>query len=711
MLPQKKIKYRLKHTVGERQRYRRIASTIQETVQSSGEKSNSCTHLIFSKVNLSCNSSPSSTEVDNINVISGIISQNVVSLNNSSDSCKVGIGNTASVSDNHSDNETEVSKSINHEPLLVNEVSKSISNEPHVLSTELRQWAIKNKLTHCALTDLLHILRSYHSDLPMDARTLLQTPKSLNITYLDTGEFCYFGLRNTLNKIISHSDNFDQDKIEISFNIDGLPLFHSASTQFWPILGRVVNCKNSPVFVVAIFCGKTKPKPLESYLKDFVDEVSELLKLGVQYNNRKLQLTIHSFVCDAPAKAFIKSIKSHGGYSSCDKCVEPGQYVNGRVILKSTSCLRRTDEAFLIQQDEEHHVGISPLLKLQIGMVSCFPVDYMHACCLGVMRKLLNFWVSGKLPIRFSGQVSNIISEHLTSSKAWIPREFNRKPRKLDELQRWKATEYRTFLLYLGPFVLKDLIDRAIYENFLLFHVSASILISKVHISKFGYELPHTLLVTFIKHCEEIFGQEFLVYNVHILCHLTDDVRRFGPLDMFSAFPFENFLGQLKRLVKSPNKSLQQVCRRLYEMQSLENTEAFVVRPLHSMEHHCGSLPENYETTSCKQFKMLNFGNFILCSYSYSKADAYCLIKHSILVVVQNIIKTESDTIIVGNQFNKYDSLYDYPLESKELNIFVSSDLSDKLQTWPVTEITAKCIVFPINHQKSWVSFPVIHTL
>lgn len=34
-----------------------------------------------------------------------------------------------------------------------------------------------------------------------------------------------------------------------------------------------------------------------------------------------------------------------------------------------------------------------------------------------------------------------------------------------------------------------------------------------------------------------------MVYNVHSLIHLTADVDRFGPLDAFSAFKYENFLG------------------------------------------------------------------------------------------------------------------------------------------------------------------------
>ena len=43
----------------------------------------------------------------------------------------------------------------------------------------------------------------------------------------------------------------------------------------------------------------------------------------------------------------------------------------------------RTDVKFDELADADHHTGISPLKELSIGMVTQFPLDYMHLMCLG----------------------------------------------------------------------------------------------------------------------------------------------------------------------------------------------------------------------------------------------------------------------------------------------------------------------------------------
>ncbi|KAJ8973886.1 hypothetical protein NQ317_019299 [Molorchus minor] len=258
------------------------------------------------------------------------------------------------------------------------------------LKIKLRQWALNNKVPLSAVTSLLHILSPIHPQLPLDARSLLKTPTTLSKSNkkLDNGEYIHLGLLEDLTHCIS-SSVFKNNVILVSFNIDGLPLFNNSNIQVWPILALIKNASDTKPFAVGIFCGRSKPKPLELYLEDFINELLDLLTNGVFFNDKLYKDKVHSFVCDAPARAFIKCVKSHSGYSSCDKCIEVGNYVKGRVIFNSSSAKKRSDQSFITQEDEDHHTGTSPLLKLNIGLVSKFSIDYMHCICLGVMKKLL----------------------------------------------------------------------------------------------------------------------------------------------------------------------------------------------------------------------------------------------------------------------------------------------------------------------------------
>ena len=58
-----------------------------------------------------------------------------------------------------------------------------------------------------------------------------------------------------------------------------------------------------------------------------------------------------------------------------------------------------------------------------------------------------------------------------------MPSEFNRQPKSLDELDRWKATEFRQFVLYIGPVVLRGVVSEEVYRHFMALSVGLSIML------------------------------------------------------------------------------------------------------------------------------------------------------------------------------------------------------------------------------------------
>ena len=104
------------------------------------------------------------------------------------------------------------------------------------------------------------------------------------------------------------------------------------------------------------------------------------------------------------------------------------------------------------------------------------------------------------------------------------------------------------------------------YSNFMLLSTAISILVSPQHHSLVDY--AGQLLKSFVAHFGELYGTDQIVYNVHCLVHLADEVNRHGCLDTFSAFPYENYLGKIKKLVRKPEFPLAQLVRRLSEVQA-----------------------------------------------------------------------------------------------------------------------------------------------
>lgn len=202
--------------------------------------------------------------------------------------------------------------------------------------------------------------------------------------------------------------------LSLQFSIDGLPLFKSSKLQFWPILSCLKCDYTKSPFVVGIFCGISKPKSVLEYLQQLVTDLKNVLANGIVHNGKRFTAQVSSFICDAPARAFIKQTKAYNGYSGCDKCFQEGVW-RKKMTYPETKVKLRTDSSFTEMVDEEHHLGntLSPLSGV-VKMVSMFPIDYMHVSCLGVTRKLLNMWLKGKnLATRLPSQTVAVISRKL----------------------------------------------------------------------------------------------------------------------------------------------------------------------------------------------------------------------------------------------------------------------------------------------------------
>lgn len=149
------------------------------------------------------------------------------------------------------------------------------------------------------------------------------------------------------------------------------------------------------------------------------------------------------------------------------------------------------------------------------------------------------------------------------------PSEFHRYPTKLKPVGNWKATELRSLLLYTGPVILKGAISDQRFQHFMYLHIGIRLLASPVELlgqQGDSNRIANDCLKYFSYRFGEIYGKNHLIYNVHSLIHLAGECSVHGPLDQFSTFPYETFLYKLKRLVRSSNRPLAQIVKRISEL-------------------------------------------------------------------------------------------------------------------------------------------------
>ncbi|XP_008180430.1 uncharacterized protein LOC103308576 [Acyrthosiphon pisum] len=264
-----------------------------------------------------------------------------------------------------------------------------ILSDPLVFQSKLASFIISSRLPRSSATKLLKLLKSVDSleclkSLPIDSRTLLSTPRSglVDITNIGGGKYIHFGISHGLLHVLKNVASVQNlHVLELWFNIDGLPV-DKKGKSFWPILcSFLFEFKLKNPFIVGAYFGKKKPYSVEEYLQPFVEELNHLLAHGLTVDGISLNIKINGIIADAPARAFIKQIKGHSGYFACEKCTEESDYLSGSISFPEGTAQLRTDESFVLRLNEEHHVGVSPLLEISgLGLVSCIPLDYMHLC-------------------------------------------------------------------------------------------------------------------------------------------------------------------------------------------------------------------------------------------------------------------------------------------------------------------------------------------
>ncbi|KAL6435420.1 hypothetical protein ACFW04_005422 [Cataglyphis niger] len=293
-----------------------------------------------------------------------------------------------------------------------------------------------------------------------------------------------------------------------------------------------------------------------------------------------------------------------------------------------------------------HHQGYSPLLIVKTKMVSQFRLDATHLVYSGVFKRLLMAWLE------------------------------------------WKG-HFR--------------VNSNIYKYYLLLHVAIYILVSPV-LFLTQCIIMLELLRTFITHSVAIYGEKFIVYNVHSIFHLAKECAEHGELDSFSAFLFENRLKSIKESLRSFCKLLEQVAKRDLEKDKIRSIRLpYDGTNIVLSQRHI----DPAKTIPGIQYKKMN----VSVTFKLGQRDS-CLKTLDDIMIITNIIKRNDNSIcVVGNKYHHSVDYYDYPLPSSIFGILKVTHLSTTRNVLELSNIQARCWLIHIPNSESCFNIPLLHTM
>ncbi len=160
----------------------------------------------------------------------------------------------------------------------------SAVDRQNLFKRRLCNWAVDSNVSRESVNKLLKVLRTDPSNhfLPKTYKTLLGTPRKVDVIAVSPGLYHGFnildGIVCSLNSI---NATFSSNSHELNMLVgcDGISVGKSTNSQLWPILGKIC-MDGAQCFDIGFYHGHAKPDDVNTYLKHFCDEISELMNEG-----------------------------------------------------------------------------------------------------------------------------------------------------------------------------------------------------------------------------------------------------------------------------------------------------------------------------------------------------------------------------------------------------------------------------------------------
>lgn len=364
----------------------------------------------------------------------------------------------------------------------------------------------------------------------------------------------------------------------------------------------------------------------------------------------------------------------HTGYFGCTYCCQEGRRVGNTLAFDSKSGELRTHEMFSNYEYQEHQTSPSPFVGSPFvdDMIWNFPIDSMHCLDLGITKKILELLIKGK---HIDTKVTDSI---ITLMKKFVPREFARRPRQLNKIKKFKASEFRQFALYLLLVILRlcGLVD-VYYEHFMKFFVAYRLILGENGVvSPANLAKAQELFEKFVADFENLYGANNITPNVHAALHLCKIVEKFGPINEYSAYKFENYYQLLRKWIRKPEDLEKQVYNRWYQNKGLIKTRQ----------------------------ESNKFGSTVL---NKKPKDSCIMLNDGSIFVITDKKRTQHGFAYKGKKYLACENFFEAPVSSSSLGIFEVSQLSEEKETIDLQNFRKKMVRLPYG--SNFVVLPMIH--
>ena len=370
----------------------------------------------------------------------------------------------------------------------------------------------------------------------------------------------------------------DENNLSFSMNTDGAPLFKSSRVSMWPVyllvnelpIAKRKRRQNSLFYGVWI---SSKKPQMWSFLEPLYSELNHLESKGESFtdfdgNSFICKCFLLTCTCDLPARAMVYNVTQFNGAFSCWFCLEKGEthkldtggichifpYNSGnpkgvprtkKTILEDLSVVKKNINDGIKAFTVHGHKGPFWFLYLKYfnPVYSCV-IDYMHGICLGVMKCLMTLWFNSTHKNK-AYSVNHAKQEINTYLSKIQPTVFvTRVPRPIDEMDHWKSSEFRNFLMYWCIPIMSKVLSKEHFVHLCLL-VRAFFILSMENISPADLATADGALLLFVENFERLYEKRFTTLNLHQLVHLVDCVKHTGPLFSNNCFIFEDLNGYI----------------------------------------------------------------------------------------------------------------------------------------------------------------------